>query len=502
MKLFPFLIRVLIPLTLVFSSCGDPLVEGTYRGEALGQIDVLIHPYQDGSKDDDEWLSLDLYCRDEQAECQVIPDSQECRVAQNQCVQDQRIQNQWTMIPSLVSFSLIWVPLSEERGENKVLDYLKTHTNLPQSPLVRHNANRPFPTQEPLFLYTPPPQDLLSPLKANFSIQNASSTSINHTQSSSALSLKGYPSALGILVAYRDQDQDQKYTENDDLVGLSLDQGMIYIELPSTFPSVRQSKLALKRALLHRANFPFCSPPQDWILPASKSFPLTVSLMEVSSYLIQDELTQYQECTGGVSPQCEGMEDLNDLCQGDDRFSPMCYQCFDLLIDRACAQIDLKCYETIYEDDLDWDDLEFDLCFAMREACMVRHDCLQPELDCALGNEHCYFEEIAMCYQDSSCAIEVLFEREAYPEFIEDDIDPRSFVYENYLPDYDLCMEEQSYATWLYDNNQCKPSFLNPDAPTKDCAFKQCEQFYLECNHAADGCEQEYIMCILNRDPL
>jgi len=482
------------------TGCGDPLVDGAYRGEPVGRISALLQSYQPlQSYTEGDWVSVESQCLDQSDSCLLSETSPACRVEQNQCIQETRADVSWMQDPAEISLTVLWLPISSQRGDNGVDTYLKTHDQLPQSALLREFPSNPFPYQGKLILYQPPPDDFLTTIDLTQQAHLASASELSNT-----------PTALGVVLAYLDEDDDQSYTYEDTLVGLTLDQGIIYAKLPNNLSSsslkllgISAQPRAITSALLSRVNFPFCSTPEQWVLPESSSLPLTLSLMELQSWVLDDELDRYFNCEAGVSPQCSTQQDLDEICAPTYGGSELCAQCFDQVINDLCGQVMAKCVETFD----DWDHT----CFTLSEACHLRANCFQFDMYCEwtsdMSSDEIYWmcgpEDTTFCYQDSSCIIQTLYDEELVDGLIiQDEVDPYEYTELEADEIYQNCISDDYYAQWIRDHPTCENPLgtdLSHEEPDKDneCFFKDCERTYIFC----DGiyCEDEYIQCVLMR---
>ena len=495
-------------MTLPFG-CGDPLVDGTYRGEPVGRVNALLQSYQPlQSYSEEDWVSVESQCLSQSDACLLSESSSACRLEQSQCIQETRAEISWMQRPSELSLAVLWLPISVERGENKVIEYLEEHDELPQSAIARTAPAQPFPYQGELILYQPPPADFFTPVDLTQQAHLTSASELTET-----------PSALGILLAYLDDDQDQSYSRDDTLIGLTLDQGVVYSKLPNKLSStslkllgVNAQPRAIASAVITRVNFPFCSAPEQWVLPPASSLPLTLSLMELQPWVLDEELERYFSCEAGVSPQCTSRDDLDEICAPSRGDSELCHQCFDQLVNDLCGRVMSQCLRGV-------DDHGDETCFAISEACQLRTNCFvfdtycswtpSPENDDDYDRE-CRPEDTAFCYQDTSCVIQTIYDEELLIDRLnQDELDTHEYVERRSPEAYQRCVSNGEYAQWIRSNPTCDHPLgldlsdegdgVSGDALNHEtCAFKACELTYISC--VGPECEESYINCVLMRD--
>ena len=496
---------ILFAMFPLLFSCGDPLVDGRYLGEPLGEIEVLIQPYQTiqgKSTEEEEWRSLESLCLEQSDRCLFSQESPECQLERSQCVQEKRSEIRWIRNPNELTFGVIWVPISYDRSENATLSFIEQGGDLPQSLLVRENSAAPFPSQGKFHLYETPPEQLMSLIDLTHQAHLAQFSKLSNVKS-----------ALGIMIAYQDRNENQQYDPDEELVGLALDQGLLFSILPTNLSGATLERLHIKpkpqarqRGFLNRVSYPFCSPPNQWVLPDPTSLPMTISLMELDSCVLNVELEQYTLCEAGVSPQCASTDDLNEVCSPSSLDSELCHQCYDQLLNQYCGRMISRCVNRLIDDD----DM---LCFALSEACQLRSTCFRYDRFCeqAASLEStdpdwaCTTEEIADCYQETSCLVKTVIDEDLMDGLLDEENDGLEEFVEEVSPTVlNECRATKQYTEWVENHLQCSSplaiSFnlneedLGGTPPDNDCFFKSCEYTYILCER--EDCETEYLECI------
>ena len=507
-------------LSVSVISCGEPLKSGDYLGEPFGHIEVLIQPYQalQGKWTDEEnWSSVEATCLEESEACTYTPESIDCQVERSQCVQEVRARVSWIQNPALISFAILWLPISQTRSENTALSYLEDRGQLPQSPLRRASPDAPIPHQGALYLFNPPPESMM--------------VEVDLTEQAYLAGVRGFdraPSLLGIPVAFLDDDRDERFNDGDTLVGLALDQGVLYTQLASglSAETLRDLKLeaqprARTRGFMSRVNYPFCSTPEQWTVPDPRVTPLVISLLELESWVLDVELGRYISCEAGVSPQCGSRADLREVCEPSEGESEVCQQCYDQLINRYCGRMISKCFER--HDDEGEDDVDEHLCDALAETCRLRSDCLHLDLLCEapLTSERedswsCAPEESARCYQERSCLIEAVMQGDLFSDLWSEDgredggeVGLEELVRDEANELYTSCVEDGRYLEWSVNHPECASPWDDSfdlsegegerGALDPSCRFKECERVYLGCD--ASSCEDDYLSCVTLMSP-
>lgn len=100
-----------------------------------------------------------------------------------------------------------------------------------------------------------------------------------------------------------------------------------------------------------------------------------------------------------------------------------------------------ECVQKDHEEDYD------EVCYAITEACLIRSECFQFELRCLLEGQECELNDLAYCYQNSSCTLEVAIDSGFISDFLNQDVEIHEFVELELLDEYQAYFAEESYST-------------------------------------------------------